>query len=268
MENNPQLEGGLKLHRDCSFGEVSILALSSPSLENPFEILDGTPLAIDTLITGVAVYSAPDKCKGGPRNKAERQSLALNTAQVANLIAALRHANKIGLPLNRLITIHWQAAGIPLESMAKATGRFVDLLSKALGRRARKTAWLWVHENSGFGGGHCHLLAHVPSELVSFVSGLQKGWLRRITGKPYRARVLNSKPIGGRLGLEVGNPALLSTNQEAALAYLLKGAGPEAASNFCLERLQPGGLVLGKRCGVSQRLSKSAREAWLKLEEK
>ena len=112
--------------------------------------------------------------------------------------------------------------------MAKATYHFTDLLTKALARHGSRTAWLWTHENvPGNGddkGGHCHLLAHVPAALVSIVTALQRGWLRRITGQPYRARVIHSKPIGGRLGLETGNPDLHAVNLEAALAYVLKGA--------------------------------------------
>jgi hypothetical protein len=34
-----------------------------------------------------------------------------------------------------MITIHWEAAGVPLNGMAKATGRFVDLLTKAPAQR-------------------------------------------------------------------------------------------------------------------------------------
>jgi len=46
---------------------------------------------------------------------------------------------------------------------------------------------------------------------------------------------------------------------EAALAYLLKGASPEVALQFGLERLQPGGRVIGKRCGTSQNIGAKAR---------
>jgi len=145
--------------------------------------------------------------------------------------------------------------------MAKATGRFTDLMAKALARHGSGTAWLWAHENCGPKGGHCHLLAHVPADLVPVVTGLQRGWLRLITGQPYRARVIHSKPIGGRLGLERGNPDLHTINLAAALAYVLKGASPEAASQFALERLEPGGRVIGKRCGTSQNIGAKARKA-------
>jgi hypothetical protein len=103
------------------------------------------------------------------------------------------------------------------------------------------------------------LLAHVPGDLVSIVTRLQRGWLRNITGHPYRARVIHSKPIGGRLGLETGNPELHAVNLEVALAYILKGASAETASRFGLSRLEPGGRVIGKRCGTSQNIGAKAR---------
>nr|WP_295672192.1 hypothetical protein [Sphingomonas sp.] len=164
-----------------------------------------------------------------------------------------------------MISIHWQAAGVPLAGMAKATGHFTDLMAKALARHGSGTAWLWTHENAPGNrhdkGGHCHLLAHVPADLVPVITALQRGWLRRITGQPYRARVIHSDPIGGRLGLETGNPDLHAINLAAAFAYVLKGAAPEAASRFGLELLKPGGRVIGKRCGTSQNIGAKARKA-------
>ncbi len=254
--------GALKLHRGATFGEV-LNAPHQPQMpEEPPIVRTGTAIAINYLTSGVAALSASTG-RGGARNRADRESHALTAAQIGNLKAAERHAEKIGLPFTRMISIHWQAAGVPLSGMAKATGRFTDLMVKALARHGSGTAWLWTHENvPGKGhdkGGHCHLLAHVPAVLVPVITGLQRGWLRRITGHPYRAGVIYSKPIGGRLGLEVGNPDLHAVNLEAALAYVLKGASPEAVSQFGLERLQPGGRIIGKRCGTSQNIGAKAR---------
>ena len=150
---------------------------------------------------------------------------------------------------------------MPLDKMARATGRFLDLLGKTLARHGSRTAWLWVHENGEEKGGHCHILIYVPPDLVPRLTGLQKGWLRLITGKAYRRRVIYSKPIGGRLGLEVTNPDLHAVNAKVALAYALKGADPQAASQFGLMRLEPGGRVIGKRCGTSQNIGVKARRS-------
>lgn len=251
----------LKLHRRATFGEVSIAPLQPTSSANLSIVRTGTALALSYLTFGVAVLSAGGSGRGGARNRADRESDALTTAQIAKLRAAERHATAIRLPFTRMLTIHWEAAGVPLAGMAKATGRFTGLMAKALSRHGSGTAWLWTHENCGPKGGHCHLLAHVPADLVPVVAALQRGWLRRITGQRYRARVIHSKPIGGRLGLEAGNPDLHAINLEAALAYVLKGATPQAASQFALDRLKPGGVVIGKRCGTSQNIGAKARKA-------
>ena len=259
-------------------GEVSKAPLKIFSVENQPPLVAGTNTALSYPTVGGAADLASETdevllarrvCatraakrpsgRGGARNRADRESHDLSAAQIDNLQAAMRHADKIGLPFTRMITIHWEAAGVPLAGMAKATGRFVDLLKKALARRGSDTAWLWVHENGDGKGGHCHLLAHVPADQVARLTSLQRGWLRRITGHPYRARVIHSKPIGGRLGLEAGNPGLHAANLQMAVAYVLKGARPNVAAQFGLERLEPGGRIIGKRCGTSQNLGAKAR---------
>lgn len=254
----------LKLHRVCGLGEVSMALLPPETRTYPSFLPDGTRFAISYSKLGV---SAQLPCRangrGGARNRADRISRGLSVAHVGNLLAAARHAEVIGLPFTRMVTIHWQASGVPLDSMAKATGRFVDLLGKALARHGSRTAWLWVHENGDGKGGHCHLLVHVPAALVPVVSRLQKGWLRRITDNPYRKGVIHSKPIGGRLGLEIGNPELHAANAETALAYVLKGASKAAAARFNLQRLEPGGRIVGKRCGTSQNIGPKARKVSL-----
>ena len=219
----------------------------------------GTLHAVDSVNLGVPADLPQCSARGGARNYRNRESHALTAAQIANLRAAERHAAQIGLPLTRMITIHWEAAGVPLEGMVRATGRFTDLLGKLLARHGRRSAWLWVMENGEKKGGHCHMLAHVPADLVAALTAHQRRWLHKITGRPYRSRVIHSKPIGGRLGLEHGNPELHAANVTVALSYLSKGADREAGSKLGLERLEAGGLVLGKRCSASQNINKKAR---------
>jgi hypothetical protein len=211
----------LKLHRGACFGEVSIAPLQPQSFAEAPISEGGTPLAIYYLTLGGAGHLPCSTGRGGARNRADRESHALTVAQIANLTAAERHAERIGLPFTRMISIHWEAAGVPLAGMAKATGRFTDLLTKALARHGSRTAWLWMHENGAGKGGHCLLLAHVPPALVKKLTALHRGWLRRITGTPYRRRVVRSRPIGGRLGVETSTPDLHAINMEAALSYVL-----------------------------------------------
>jgi hypothetical protein len=256
----------LKLHRGETFGEVSIVPLQPRSPANLPITGTGTALAISNITSGLSALSGGGTGRGGARNRADRESDALTAAQVANLRAAKRHAEAIGLPFTRMISIHWQAAGVPLAGMAKATGRFTDLMAKALSRHGSSTAWLWTHENvpshGNRKGGHCHMLAYVPATLVPVLTGLQRGWLRRITGRPYLARVIYSRPIGGRLGLEAGNPELHAVNLAVAFGYVCKGAPQAILDHFDIEREhKPGGRVIGKRCGTSQNIGAKARKA-------
>lgn len=184
----------------------------------------------------------------------------LTAKQVAGLLAAAHHAGVIGLPLNRFITIHWERAGIPLSGMVRATGRYVDLLTRWMARRDHRTAWLVVHENGPEKGGHCHLLAHMPAGLVQALTGQQRAILRRITGKTYRKRVLNSRPVGGKLGIDLTAPAMHAVNLAKVMHYIIKGADDDAAALLNLHRLDGGGPVIGRRCSTSQNIGAKARK--------
>lgn len=252
-------KGDFETSPSRSFGEVSNAILVALRSGKAGDSEDGTPLAIKYPTNSVSVDSTRRSRRGGAHNSAARQSNGLNRAQVANIIAARAYSDRIGLPFTRMITVHWEAAGVPLEGMTKATSRFIDLLNKTITRHGFRTAWVWVHENGDGKGGHCHLLAHVPVELVPKVSRLQQRWLRNITGQPYKKGVILSRPIGRRLGLEQSNPALHAANSLAVLRYVLKQTTVRIAAEFGLDRLEPGGQVIGKRCGTSQNIGAKAR---------
>ena len=253
---------GLKLHRGAAFGEVSITPLQPLSPANAPIPLIGTALAINYLTLGVPSVSTCSR--GGARNSASRESYGLTAIQVRKILDASIHATIIGLPLNRMFTVHWQAAGVSLLSMVKATGRFIDLLTRALARKGHLTSWVFIHESGEGKGGHLHLLAHVPPKLAKSIVRQQIGWLKLITGLPYRKGVIRSDPIGGRLGLETGNPPLHAANLHVALGYVCKGASQAILDAAGLDRQhQSGGRIIGKRCGTSQNIGRKARETHL-----
>lgn len=257
--------GALKLHRGVTFGEVSN-AVASPKKPGNTQVSEtGTRGAISYLTLGVAADSAKRTARGGARNHGDRESHGLRPDQIANLSAAKRHAPIIGLPFTRMITIHWASAGVALEDMRRATGKFLDLLTKGLARNESATAYIWVAENAGGEKNwHIHILAHVPARLVRWLTGMQRRWLRSITGKPYKAGVIKSDPIGGRLDLEHGNPDLHAVNLSVAFGYHCKGASPATLEAFGIDRAhQPGGRIIGKRCGTSQNIGAKARKTEL-----
>lgn len=249
----------LKLHRDADCGEVSIGEAAASVVENLRIAAAGTKTAINTVTLGVAPDLGLPTGRGGARNSSARESYALKRAQVENLVAATRFAYEIGLPFNRMITVHWEAAGLPLSGMPRATGHFIDLLSKTILRRGGKVAWIFVHEGGETKGGHVHILVHMADDLIDVVTKAQKRWLRAITGIPYRRGVIRTKPIGPRRGVEVSNPPLHRENLETTALYILKGVMPELAGELGVTKLEPGGKVIGKRCGTSQNIGSKAR---------
>ncbi len=237
-------------------GEVSIADVNPHKADTTPFSKTGTHHAINYFSISDAANLGKGKGRGGARNFANRLSYGLSKSQVANLTAADHHAAVIGLPFNRMVSIHWKAAGVALNGIAKATGSFIDKLTKWLSRRNYKTAWLWVHENTGDKCWHCHILIHIPVPLVAKLPALQKRWLKQITAQPYRKNVIHSAPIGGRLGLEENNPELHFQNRMKALAYVLKGATSALPD---LGPPIPQGIIFGRRCSTSQNIACKAR---------
>lgn len=250
----------MKLHRAARFGEVSKEGPSIQLIAEPDTTAGGTPIAIKRLALGGSAHSAKPSGRGGARNRADRMTRGLSAKQVGNLQAAVAHAALLGLPLNRMITVHWESGGINPARMVKATGRFLDLLTRWLARRGTRTAWVVVHENGSGRGAHAHILVHVPPSLVRALAGRQRAWLRRICWRPYRDGVIHSRPVGGLLGAEQSNQPAFAANLAEALSYLTKGAMPSAAALCGLHRLDGGGPVIGRRCGTSQNIGAKARK--------
>lgn len=171
-----------------------------------------------------------------------------------SLIAAAQFAVASGKAFNRHVTIHWQAAGIHDSEAAQATGAYLKLARDWLARSQHQTpAWLWVRENGDGKGSHVHILLYVPGS-ARWTGARMKRWLALISGKPYARGSIQTRRIAG----SIGSPAYRE-NLGAVLAYVIKGASPEAAACFNLDRLEAGGHIIGKRCGWSQNIGAAAR---------
>lgn len=212
----------------------------------------GTPLAIYTSSkSGTACCNAAAvRSWGGARNRADRVTYGLSAKQVADTIDAAATAWAIGLPLTRHITIHWERAGVPDDRAAAATGALLKLASQFLQKRGHRFAYLWVRENDdgdGSKGSHVHILAHIPLAAASAFTGMQRRWLRRVTGRIYRAGVIRTTRIGRTLRAATATPEAYGGNLASVVAYLVKGASDGVAGGA--------GRVVGKRSGRSQNVA-------------
>jgi hypothetical protein len=222
----------------------------------------GTALAIIPIAIGGAAFSAKAGRNGwgGARNSASRTSDALTVKQTAEIVAAAQFAARVGLPLNRHLTIHWETAGVPDCRAAAATAAFLALARDWLRKRGAPFAWVWVRENGDGKGSHVHILLRCPPELARAFAGMQRRWLRRVTGNPSRARIIRTARIGGTLTAAQTAPAVYAENLAAVVAYLLKGASPAAARELGLQRLEAGGRIIGKRAATSLNIGRAARK--------
>ena len=225
----------------------------------PAVSVTGTVVALISTHSSGAAYpgQAGVGTWGGARNRADRVSFALTRAQVENTIDAAWFAFAAGVPFNRHITVHWQHAGIPDEGAAAATGGLIKLMSQFLQKRGERFAYVWVRENDegdGQKGSHVHILAYVRPTVAAAFTAMQRRWLRRITGKPYRAGTIHTARIGGTVRAATAAPEVYRVNLVKIVAYVVKGAAADLGAELGLERCGEGGRVTGKRASRSQLL--------------
>ena len=194
----------------------------------------------------------PRQPHGGARNSASRTSDWIPLAKAELLIVAARMAPALGLPFTRHITVHWEAAGVSDAQAGAATTAFLKYVREWLGGA---TAYVWTRENGEGKGSHLHILAHIPRGRQ--LSGAQsRRWITQVTGQPYCAGTILTARLTG-----YGDPAgpLYAANLQTVVAYVLKGTEPVAAAALGI-RHEPGGTIIGKRCGTSRNIGKAAQE--------
>ena len=194
---------------------------------------------------------------GGARLRADRTSDHLSFKQVRAIMLASLAAEHIGKSFTRMVTVHWERAGIPDAAAANATGRLTKLMSDWARRRGARILWAWTRENDKGKGSHLHMLIACPRHLP--IGRMWRRWLRSITGRPYRARVINTQRIGGALSAPITNPAAYHQHLFNAVAYVCKGVRPEEAAGLGILRTEFGGRVIGKRSSVCPALWKLCR---------
>ncbi|WP_157799410.1 hypothetical protein [Qipengyuania seohaensis] len=212
--------------------------------DSPF----GTGLANLPLHVGCAQSPASKTIfpHGGARNSANRTSDYLTPKKAQKLIEAAHRAIQIGRPLNRHITIHWEAAGLSDREAMQATTAFLKYLREWL---RGDTAYLWVRENGEGKGSHVHILAHVPRG-KAMSGAISQRWIRRCTGKPYQRDLIHTRKVRGS---DHPDSLLYTENFGTVFSYDLKGAEPSVTMALGREH-KPGGTIIGKRCGTSRNI--------------
>ena len=199
---------------------------------------------------------------GGARNRRDRASDTLSRAAASGVIAAVGHAGRIGLPLNRHVTIHWEELGITDDRAAAATGSFIDRARRQQKKLGHGFACVWVRENdSGDGskGSHVHIVMHVAPAGAAALASQQRRWLGEITGERYRAGAVHTARIGGKLVTATASPDVHHVNLVVLVGYVLKATEAGAARDLGLTHAPEFGRIIGKRAGWSENIGAAAR---------
>lgn len=208
----------------------------------------------------------PDKTKGTltasqakRRPRRQKASGSLTAEQVTNLNAAAEHADHIGQPFNRMVTINWQQGGI--DDLVAATGQFLKLMRDWLRSNNAAFAFVWVQENGTYVGRHVHLLMHVAPNLVRGVSYRQRGWLKTC-GANYRKGMIKTSRIGASYAAALSeghSRRAYLNNLVTVIDYILKDVPPDVRRQCGIKAKGNCGWVSGKRCATSQNIGKAAR---------
>jgi hypothetical protein len=179
---------------------------------------------------------------------ARRASHFINRRPAVNIHHATKYADKIGVPLNRFITINFTLADCPRELAAR-------LLQKMISQRfapwLRRTAsvkipltYVWTLEAAG-GQMAAHLLVHIPKPLMTEFEARLRQWLCGLFGvEEIDSSVLHIRDVDNLVG---------------AKRYLLKGIDPVWADHLAVRPVAQG-MVIGKRSGFSRNLGPAARK--------
>lgn len=155
-------------------------------------------------------------------------------------------AEKLGIPLNQIVTINFTHLGIEegqISSVLTGIRARYCRWAKRPGKRRRadpfEPAMIWVVENNGHAA--CHLLTHVPSGRLANFKAELAGWIEK---------ECLVKPEGSALDVRPAH------NPHGFRKYMLKGIDPLFAALYRIRHV-PQGPVLGKRFGYTQNLGPS-----------
>lgn len=162
------------------------------------------------------------------------------------------------MPPTRALSINLK--GLPIRPQYFITS-FCKLIRDWLAGQDAPRAYIWVLEHPSPGPLNVHIVFHVPARLMGKFAQSERRWMNK-AGWPWRPQRLSSERICDRKNKARGPQSAgeLLANIESQLGYMMKGGHPAACEALKIEEVRQG-IVRGKRCGVSQSISKAARDA-------
>lgn len=178
-----------------------------------------------------------------------RTSHHINRHPAVNIHHATRHSERIGLPLNRMVTINFSLIDCKSDDAGPLFRRMLAERFAPWLRRTARTAstipptYVWSMEGAN-NQAAVHWLVHVPAgHLRAFEQKLTE-WLTGLLGETPEPSAVKVQPIYNLVG---------------ARHYILKGTDPVWAGHLGVRPVDQG-KVIGKRSGFSRNLGPVARK--------
>jgi len=182
---------------------------------------------------------------GGP----DRVSHFIKRRPAVNIHHAVRYSQRIGLPLNRFVTINFDLTSCASSRASHAfrkllTQRFAPWLRRSSeGNQSVPPTYVWAIECGGRQTA-VHWLVHVPRGMYRSFDRKIRAWLMSLLDAPPEPHAINVKPIHNLTGLR---------------RYVLKGVDPAWAKHLGVRHVDQG-MTIGKRSGFSKNLGPAARK--------
>jgi hypothetical protein len=207
-----------------------------------------------TLDSKAAIPTTYSKPKQGQRksksvSRALRLSMTLNPQAPSNLHEAALFSWSIGLPLNKMLTIHMQKGGVEGREALEALQSFLQRVQRWLRKHGIELSAIWVRENGIGEGEHVHMLLHIPVALMPLFPRMQARWLKQ-SGVKRRKNVVRSRMVAHNKRAAETNPELYRFHLSNTVDYLRKATEPGQKG---------AGPIVGKRCGTTQNIGLAAR---------
>ena len=179
----------------------------------------------------------------------DRESHYIKRRPAVNIHHATRMSVRLGLPLNRMVTINFSKVGCRAHL---AGHQFRKLLTQRFAPWLRRTAsksclvpptYVWTIESAGKQMA-AHWLVHVPAGLHRAFEAKIDDWLTSLFGERPEPSAVHIRRIHNLTG---------------ARRYILKGIDPAWADHLKIIPIGQG-KVIGKRSGFSKNLGPTARE--------
>lgn len=195
-----------------------------------------------------------DTSPSAKRSRYGRRKNKVTKAERTNVLDAISHAEKIGMPITHALTIELdRLAGesssyLTAKEPAVALPSFIRAIGKWFDRHSLERVHIWARENTPAGGEHIHFGLHLPKHR----SAKLINWLERHLNADQGAR-LRRPHLKGLIANSSGGGWLLQWNYrglEGALhwgRYITKGIEGDQ------------GVTSGKRLGMTNNINRNAR---------